>query len=147
MKAIELIAAGDMVLSRNIATGELAWKPVLRATKRPPEATRILHFNGEQVQCTTGHLLWVAGEGWKKTSEIHKGDVLHAAKNPIVVEEIKDAEVKETFNLDVADFGTYFAGKSMILSHDVKPRTPNRFAVPGLKLTSLKRCPLFYKGD
>lgn len=132
-KPIEKVEAGDLVLSREIGTGKLDWKPVLQTTKRPPELTRILKVDGEQIQCTTGHLLWVSGEGWKKASEIKEGDVLHCAKKPVVVLEAIDSDILPTFNLDVADFGTYFAGRSMILSHDVKPRDANRLTVPGLK--------------
>ncbi len=139
LKSIETIVAGDLVLSRDVRSGELDWKPVLRATKRPPETTRIIKFADDQVQCTTGHLLWVSGKGWRKASEVVVGDVLHCAKEPVVVDSITDAQKLETFNLDVADFGTYFAGASMVLSHDVKPRSAERNTVPGLNFISTKR--------
>jgi|GEM_PF-1947271 len=132
MKAIDEILVGDVVLSRNITTGELDWKPVLRTTRRPPEPTVILSVGGEQLQCTTGHLLWVSGAGWKKASDLQPGNLMHGAREPITLDKVNTAGDEATFNLDVADFGTYFVGNNMILSHDVKPRTANRGTVPGI---------------
>lgn len=42
------------------------------------------------------------------------------------------AEPAPTYNLVVADFHTYFVGKSGILSHDVLPPKPTNKLVPGL---------------
>jgi len=39
-KAVERVSVGDLVLSQNVDTGELAYKPVLRAAERPPIAAR-----------------------------------------------------------------------------------------------------------
>lgn len=132
MKAIDEISVGDVVLSRNITTGELDWKPVLRTTQRPPEPTVILSAGGEQLQCTTGHLFWVSGVGWKKASDLQPGNWMHGAREPITLDKVSTASDEATFNLDVADFGTYFVGNSMLLSHDVKPRAANRETFPGI---------------
>ena len=132
MKPIESVNVGDRVLSRNIESGELSWKPVLRATTRPAEPTYAIEVGSEQFQCTGGHLFWVSGGGWKKASELKVADILHAAEEPQVVSGIKQSESAPTFNLQVADTGTYFVGKAMILTHDVTPRSNNRQVVPGL---------------
>lgn len=133
MKAIESVMVGDTVLSRNVESGELCWKPVLRATTRPPEATYEIDVDGEQLKCTSGHLFWVSGAGWKKASELKPADILHAAEEPRVVSSIRESETAPTFNLQVADNSNYFVGKAMILTHDVTPRSNSRQIVPGLR--------------
>jgi hypothetical protein len=134
MKSIERIVVGDSVLSRNVASGELSWKPVLRATVRPPETTSIVAVESEQFRCTYGHLFWVSGAGWKKANELKAGDILHAAEEPKVVTSVQDGARAPTFNLEVADNATYFVGNAMIMTHDVTPRTYNRQLVPGQSL-------------
>lgn len=134
MKKIDEVAVGDTVLSRNVGSGELSWKPVLAATNRPPENTLTIKTGDESFTCTTGHLFWVSGKGWKKASELIAGDILHAAKEPAIVEQVIRHKVLPTFNLEVADNGTYFVGKSMVMTHDVTPRRHNRDSVPGQRL-------------
>jgi hypothetical protein len=130
-KAIESMAVGDMVLSRDLALGELTWKPVLRATTRRPEKTLRVQTDGESWACTPGHLFWVSGRGWQKASQLRVGDVLHAADEPAIVMSATAGEMRETFNLEVADNANYFIGNQMILTHDVTPPRPGRDRVPG----------------
>ena len=130
-RAIESMAVGDMVLSRDVARGELSWKPVLRATTRRPEKTLRVQTDGESWACTPGHLFWVSGRGWQKASQLRVGDVLHAADEPAIVMSVAPGELRETFNLEVADNANYFIGDQMILTHDVTPPRPGRDRVPG----------------
>lgn len=131
MRAVEQVEVGDMALSRNASTGELCWKPVIARTTRPPEPTLKLSVDDSQLQCTTGHLLWVSGKGWTKASQIKEGDLLHTAADPAVVSKVSKAEVAPTFNLEIAENHTYFVGSSRVLSHDVTPRGASRDLVPG----------------
>lgn len=131
MRAVEQVEVGDMALSRNASTGELCWKPVIARTTRPPEPTLKLSVDDAQLQCTTGHLLWVSGKGWTKASQIKEGDLLHTASDPAVVSKVSKAEVAPTFNLEIAENHTYFVGTSRVLSHDVTPRGASRELVPG----------------
>ncbi|MCR9293372.1 MAG: Hint domain-containing protein [bacterium] len=133
-KPIEQVVIGDTVLSRNIWTGELSWKPVLRATTRPAEATLAIRTDEDSFACTPGHLFWVSGRGWQKASELVDGDVLHAAETPSVVLSVTPGPRVETYNLQVADNATYFVGKQMVMTHDVTPRGSNHQTVPGEKL-------------
>jgi hypothetical protein len=139
LRSIELLAVGDTVLSRDVYSSELSWKPVLRVTNRPPEKTTTVQVGDDVLRCTTGHLFWVSGEGWKKASELKPGDVLHAAAEPMVVYAVRTEAAAPTFNLEVADNATYFVGESLIMTHDVTPRTPNRQAVPGQHFVSISR--------
>ena len=131
LRQIEDIVTGDLVLSRNINTGELSWNPVLRPTFRPPAVTINISIDGESFCCTTGHLFWVSGAGWKRASELVEGNVLHGAERPSVVTATSSGQTVVTYNLEIADNTNYFVGKNMIMTHDVTPRETNRQTVPG----------------
>ncbi len=130
-KPIERIRAGDLVLNRDLATGELRWQPVLKATNRPATPTYNIYVEDETFRCTGGHLFWVSGAGWKKASELQSGDILHAAKSPVRIAAVAPADNDPTYNLEVADSPNYFVGRQMILTHDVTPRETNRQQIPG----------------
>ncbi|MFH1921363.1 MAG: polymorphic toxin-type HINT domain-containing protein [Planctomycetota bacterium] len=129
---IERIAVGDRVLSQNPHTGELAYKPVLRTTVRPPDRLVKLVFGGEALQSTGGHPFWVAGEGWIKARNLKPGSRLHTVDGTSEVWSVHPTGTEETYNLIVADFHTYFVGKTKILSHDNTIREPTDALVPGL---------------
>jgi hypothetical protein len=61
--AIEKIAAGDCVLAKNIATGELAYKPVVHTTVRKPVPVRRFVVNGQGIVASAGHNFWVSDSG------------------------------------------------------------------------------------
>lgn len=130
--AVEQIQPGDRVLSKNIETGELDYKVVLHTTVR--EAFPVTKFvvGDETIQATEGHHFWVSGRGWTKTRELAAEQPLHTAIGAIRVVSTEPAEAAPTYNLVVADFHTYFVGKSSILSHDVLPPKPTNKVVPGL---------------
>lgn len=131
LRPITQVVVGDTVLSRDVLTSELSWKPVLRTTTRPPEKIAAIRVGKDELRCTTGHLFWVSGQGWKKASELKPGDVLHAAEEPMVVVGTQEQSAEPTFNLEVADNATYFVGHSLVMTHDVTPRTAGRQGVPG----------------
>lgn len=130
--AVERIQPGDRVLSKNIETGELAYKVVLHTTVR--EAFPVTKFvvGEETIQATEGHHFWVSGRGWTKTRELAAEQPLHTAIGAVRVASTEPVEAAPTYNLVVADFHTYFVGKSGILSHDVLPPKPTNKLVPGL---------------
>lgn len=138
LRPIEKIAVGDMALSRNARTGELCWKPVIACTTRPPEPTVSLQVDDHELQCTGGHLLWVSGKGWTRASQVKQGDILHTASEPAVVVKAKEAGIAQTFNLEIAENHTYFAGVSRVLSHDVTPRGSSRDLVPGQRSLAVR---------
>ncbi|MFO0942669.1 MAG: polymorphic toxin-type HINT domain-containing protein [Pirellulales bacterium] len=130
-KPVEQISIGDMALSRNTVTGELCWKPVIARTTRPAEPTVVLGLDDGDLRCTGGHLLWVSGKGWTKASQIKQGDLLHTANEPALVMTVRQAAEAPTFNLEVAENHSYFAGTNRVLSHDVTARGSSRDTVPG----------------
>jgi hypothetical protein len=131
--AVEQIQRGDLVLSQDVETGELAFKPVLRTvqTKRGP--TVEFTAGRESIGCSGGHVFWVSGDGWKQASELESGMLLHAVDGGVPVRSLKAGEEAATYNLVVADFGTYFVGQQKILAHDYTLRSATNALVPGLK--------------
>lgn len=130
--AIEKLRVGDLVLSQHPLTGELAYKPVVRTTVRPPEKLVRVKTASETFECTGGHPFWVAGQGWLKARSLPSGSELHGAAGTSRVSEVVEGGTAETFNLIVGDFHTYFLGDRRVLTHDNSPRRPTLGPVPGL---------------
>lgn len=133
LRAVEKIKVGDLVLSQDAKTGELALKPVLRTTIRPRGQTVKFTAGQESFEASGGHVFWVSGDGWRKASELQSGMVLHACGGATQITSVDQGSVAETYNLVVADFSTYFIGQQKILSHDFTMRQPARTVVPGMK--------------
>lgn len=131
--AIEEVQVGDLVLSQDPETGELAYKPVLRTTVRPEgPLVRVRTVKGEAFETSGGHLFWVAGDGWIRARQLESGMELHGVGDTARVSLTEDGPELETYNLIVADFHTYFVGEGKLLCHDNTVRRPTDAVVPGL---------------
>jgi hypothetical protein len=131
-QAIETIQVGDRVLAKDIESGELSYKPVLQTTIRPPKELTTLRFGDETIVCTGGHRFWSSGSGWIKARDLAPQALLHAVTGNTPVWSAKKGNTAETYNLVVADFHTYFVGKTGVLCQDLLiPRATNS-VVPGL---------------
>ena len=131
-KAIEKVKIGDLVLAQHPNTGELAYKPVLRTTVRPPSDLVKVRIGGETIETSGGHLFWVAGEGWVKARKLQDGAVLHGVDGVLHVSCLERGSQQPTYNLIVDDFHTYFVGESRVLSHDNTVQRVTSAVVPGL---------------
>jgi hypothetical protein len=129
---VEQMKVGDLVLSQDPRTGELAYKPVLGVTVRPRGKLIRVQAGDDTFQTSGGHLFWVSGEGWVKARDLQSGHELHGATGPVRVVQVGEGDEAETFNLVVADFNTYFVGAGRVLSHDNTIRQPIDVIVPGL---------------
>ncbi|MHC4399776.1 MAG: polymorphic toxin-type HINT domain-containing protein [Planctomycetota bacterium] len=129
---IEEIQIGDLVLSQNPETGELACKPVLKTTLRPPTRMLKVVFAGKALQCSGGHPFWVAGKGWVFARDLEAGARLHTVEGTVPVRSVHGTGVEELHNLIVADFHTYFITEAKLLTHDNTIRQPTDVLVPGL---------------
>jgi hypothetical protein len=129
---IEKLLPGDMVLSQDAESGELNYKPVLRTTVRPRGTTFRVTAESETIAASSGHLFWVAGEGWVKARHLAPGQELHSRDGAVRVSSVEPGEEVETFNLEVADFHSYFVGEGKVLCHDNTVRQPTTAIVPGL---------------
>ncbi len=131
-RPIESLELGDLVLAQDVDTGELAYKPVIGRTVRPPSEILKLTIGEEAVLTTRGHPFWVAGVGWRMAKELGEGAVLYAVTGAARIDAVHSTGEAEAYNLVVADFNTYFVGESGVLVHDNTPRKPTLAMVPGL---------------
>jgi hypothetical protein len=131
---IHQINIGDLVLSQDPDRGQLAFKPVLAKTTRPPGQPVAITLGKERLEASGGHPFWVSGSGWTKARDLKPGEQLHSVTGTVAVGATGEGEVQPTYNLIVADFHTFFVGHSRILSHDNSVRKPTAVLVPGLPL-------------
>jgi hypothetical protein len=127
-----MLEIGDLVLSQDVVSGELTYKPVIARTVRPPSEIISLKLRGETIRTTRGHPFWISGSGWRMAKELQDGAVLHGVTGSAQLTGVEVSGQEEAFNLVVADFNTYFVGESGALVHDNTPRTPTRSIVPGI---------------
>ena len=130
---IERVQVGDLVLSQDVVSGELGYKPVLRTTIRDPEPLVRVEVDRESFSVTPGHLFWVSGDAWQQAGKLNSALPLHTVDGVTTVLSVRPASEERTFNLEVADFHTYFVGKSRVLSHDVTAQRPVDVIVPGMR--------------
>ena len=131
--AIDKIQSGDLVLSKDIETGELAYKPVMQTTVRPPTPVHQFDVDGTTIMASLGHHFWISGEGWAKTRELILNHPVHTVAGMHRITAVQDkGRVEPVYNLVVADFHTYFVGDAMVLSHDVLPPSLTNVKIPGL---------------
>jgi len=129
---IESIVLGDRVLSQDPISGELAYKPVLRTTVRPSSKLVKISLGEETVESSGGHLFWVAGQGWIRARKMQPAALLHGVAGSVRVETVAEGATAPTYNLVVADFHSYFVGRSQLLSHDNTLHRAAPVTVPGL---------------
>ncbi len=129
---IEQVQIGDVVLSKNIESGELAYQPVLGKTVRPECDLLKILIGEETVEASGGHPFWISGEGWIKARDLRPGMQLHSVDGSLPVRSVELSRKEKTYNLIVADFHTYFVGDMRILSHDNTIRALTECVVPGM---------------
>ncbi|HEV2968361.1 MAG TPA: polymorphic toxin-type HINT domain-containing protein [Pirellulales bacterium] len=128
---IEKLRIGDRVLAQDADSGELAYKPVLGTTVRPPIEMMLVTTTRGALRTTRGHPFWIVGKGWRMAKELQVGDRVHCLDGSATVTAIAAEPPQSAYNLIVADFGTYFVGDGRILVHDNTPRLPTAAKVPG----------------
>jgi hypothetical protein len=131
-KPIEAINLGEFVLSQNVNTGELSYKPVLVTTVRPPSPMLNIELGNDHLVTTLGHPFWISGVGWRMAKELGDDAMLHGVTGASRIKSSTPAKDAEAYNLVVADFNTYFVGNSGVLVHDNTPRQSAQVVVPGV---------------
>jgi hypothetical protein len=132
LKKVENIAIGDRVFCCDTETGRVALKSILRKTIRPEGRLLRIRAGGEQFQTSSGHVFWVAGQGWTKARDLRKGMQLHTIRGTVELEDTAPGDLQTTIGLVADDFHTFFIGKQKVLTHDNTIRPPTDRIVPGL---------------
>jgi len=123
-KSIELIELGELVLSKEVETGEQAYKPVTRLyeRKRVIYELRVAHTNGreELIETTDDHPFYVVGSGFVDVIDLMPGNTLTTAtgESIAVLSVVNSGRVDTVYNIEVADFHTYYATEYEILVHN-----------------------------
>ena len=120
---IEEVQVGDEVWAYNSETGETELKEVLNVwIKETDEILHVSTSDGEVIDTTTNHPFYVEEKGWVAAGDLEVGDILYTADGDEV--EVTDLELEKlaepitVYNLDVADFDTYFVGEYGVLVHN-----------------------------
>jgi hypothetical protein len=110
---VERLRAGDLILSRgeDDPAGAVEAKPVLRVFVRTGRVLD-LRVGGRVIRTTPEHPFRVEGEGWVDAGLLRPGDLLSLEDDGcIAVEGVRDTgEYHTVYNVEVADFHTYFVG-------------------------------------
>ena len=117
-RPVETIRPGDLVLSQDPRSGELAFQAVLETSVREAAAQRKITFGGSSITATLGHRFWVDGRGWQMTKDLQPGDRLHTPSGAIAIDSIEETDDAPAYGLTVDGFRTYFVGDDQVLVHD-----------------------------
>ena len=122
LKPIEEIEVGDKVLAYDEATGEQAYKKVVRLFRNTTEEWCHITANGEELVCTGGHPFFVENKGFVSAKDLSVGDILRLSDGALIlvsaisIEKLEQPET--TYNFEVEDFHTYYVGESEVLVHN-----------------------------
>ena len=119
---------------QDVATGELAYKPVQLTTLRPPTPLVKIGLGSQSLLATPGHPFWVVGEGWRTAKHLKVGTLVHAVSGAILIESLEEIAPQEVYNFVVSEFHNYFVGESRLLVHDNSPIEETSSACPGLTM-------------
>jgi hypothetical protein len=118
-RPIEEIRPGDLVLSQDVTTGGLEFRPIVFVHHNPANQTlRITLNNDEILAASVYHRFWRPGEGWAQARELKPGDVLRALGKTLHVVSVEPGAVEPLYNLDVAQNRSFFVGEGNVLVHD-----------------------------
>jgi len=115
VKPIEQVKIGDFVMSRDPRTGITTAKQVTQTSAHTADATLTLTFgNGEAIQTTSTHPFYVPGRGFVQASQLGIGTSIVTRAGPAATLTAKTNHTGSlrVYNFEVADFHTYFVGKS-----------------------------------
>ena len=131
LRPIEELKVGDRVLSQDVDSGELAYKPIVDTTLRIMRPTLAVKVAGEEIAVTRGHRFWVTGYGWRMAKHLNVGDRIRSETESRMIESIEEDEDRNVFNLVVEQNSNYFVGESRLLVHDNSCPKATVSLVPG----------------
>jgi hypothetical protein len=132
MVSIEQLRVGDLVLSQDPDSGELAFRPVLKTIVGPAPGFVRIRTPEETIDASPGHRFWIPGEGWQMAKFLTRQTELHALESPLPVRGVDPLPAGTSYNLVVDEFHTYFVSSAKILVHDIGCPRPTESVLPGL---------------
>ncbi|MBQ6944114.1 MAG: hypothetical protein IJN43_07255 [Ruminococcus sp.] len=121
-KRIDEIEVGDRVWAYDIFTGETALKEVTKVYVHEVDEIMHLHTSCGDIDTTTNHPFFVIDRGWVTAGDLVVGDevyLLDGSTAVIIGFELEQlSETIKVYNLEVADFNTYFVGDEAVLVHN-----------------------------
>ena len=124
-RAIESVRVGDLVLSRDEATGETGFQPVTEVFITPDKEVLELTVTDDQgasetVLATPGHPFWVEGQGWVTAAELRVGEALITAEQGLATlsAALSRGGRRTVYNLEVEGWHTYFVGEAGAWVHN-----------------------------
>ena len=119
LRPIEAIRAGDLVLSQDVTTGGLEFRPIVFVHHNAPNQTlRITLSDDEILIASVYHRFWRSGQGWAQARDLKPGDTLRTLGSTLRVVSVEPGSVEPLYNLDVAQNRSFFAGNGNVLVHD-----------------------------
>ena len=126
-RAIEMIKKGDLIWSRDEATGATELKRVTQTFERQSATLALTFSNGERIETTAGHPFYIENSGFRAASEIGIGTSIVTRAGPSVqVVSTQRGKLQTVYNIEVEEFHTYFVGHSTLWVHNLCTRTPPR---------------------
>jgi pretoxin HINT domain-containing protein len=122
-RAIEDLAAGDVVMSRNELTGDTAPQRISRTWIHQDNPTVELQLeSGESIFTTSLHRLFTAERGVVAVSGLSVGDHVQTLTrgNQQITEIRPGSDASTVYNLTVDEYHTYFVGTSGVWVHNDK---------------------------
>lgn len=124
-KSIESIEKGDLVLAKNIETGEIAYREVKDTyihDNSPIYEVEVMNQQGEaQLLHATGeHPFWVKEHGWLEVENLIPGlTVENRDEEELTIIDVKFLNrLNRTYNFNVDEFHTYYVGEEGVLVHN-----------------------------
>ena len=125
-KRIDEIEVGDKVWAYDIFTGETALKEVTKVYVHEVDEILHLHTSCGDIDTTTNHPFYVIDKGWVAAGDLVEGDEVYLIDGTTAIITGSDIEkLDETilvYNLEVADYNTYFVGDEAVLVHNYNPK-------------------------
>ncbi len=100
------------------------WRAIELVRHNPPGRLLSVHLGSGVIRATGNHPFWTVNRGWTRADKLAVDDLLlsHAGKPVPVTDLFDNDDVEPVFNLEVADYHTYFVatpdGKHSVLVHN-----------------------------
>jgi hypothetical protein len=125
-RPIESIAVGERVWARDVTSGAIALRTVVNRYRTNGVKVVDLELSSalgqrERVAVTPGHLFWIEGAGWTRADSL-SARPLWSIEDRLSAQIVGEgAEPATVYNLEVAEFHSYFVGRAHVLVHNGDP--------------------------